>query len=118
MSVDMQPISTIKARLGINPNGKIQKFFTATCAKYMDKYVPMRDGNLADYYIEGNNVVYDQPYAKYQYRGMREDGTHAINEANRDRSKHPLATSYWDKVMVSAEFDDVVKKVQDKLNGG
>ena len=117
MSVKMQPTSVIKARLGIDPNGRVQKFFTSTCAKHMDKYVPFDEGNLADYHLEKDAVVYEQPYARYQYYGVRENGTHKINEANRNRTYHPLASSYWDKKMVSAEMQDVVKEVQDYIGG-
>lgn len=117
MPVRLQPTSKIKARLGIDPNGKVQKFFTNTCAKHMDKYVPYDEGTLADYHIEGTNVVYNQVYAKYQYYGMREDGSHVIKPENRDRTKHPLANTYWDKRMVSAEMRDVVKEVQDYVGG-
>ena len=118
MPVKMQPTSVIKARLGIEPNGRVQKFFTSTCAKHMDKYVPFDGGNLADYHLESDAVVYEQLYAEYQYYGMRKDGTHVINPENRDRTKHPLASSYWDKKMVSAEMQDVVKEVQDYINRG
>lgn len=112
MSVKLNPTSVIKARLGIDPNGSVQKFFTATCAKHMDKYVPFDKGNLADYNLGPDYVEYDQPYAEYQYYGMRQDGTHIIDPANRARDKHPLATSYWDKHMVSAEMPDIIKEVQ------
>ena len=126
MPVTIKPISQIKVRLGIEPNGRVQKFFTQTCAIHMDKYVPFDEGTLATRVIANgqptNNVqpswiIYDVPYARYQYRGMREDGTHKINEANRNRTYHPLATSYWDKHMVSAEMKDVVKEVQDYVGG-
>ena len=113
MSVKMKPISEIEIRLGINPDGNVQKFFTETCAKHMDKYVPMDNGDLRKYTLGTDYVEYNQPYARYQYKGIREDGTHQINEANRNRSKHPLATSYWDKKMVSAEMDIIEKEMQD-----
>lgn len=118
MPVKMQPTSIIKARLGIEPNGKVQKYFTKRCADYMDKYVPFDKGNLADYHIEDNLIVYEQPYAKYQYYGMRKDGSREINPDNRDRTKHPLANTYWDKRMVSAEMQDLVKEVQDYIKHG
>ena len=35
MSVRIKPTSTIIRRLGIEPNGKVQKFFTNTCAKHI-----------------------------------------------------------------------------------
>ena len=112
MPVVIKPTSEIKIRLGIEPNGRVQKFFTETCAKHMDKYVPMDNGGLRRYQLGTNYVSYEQPYAKYQYKGIREDGTHKINEANRNRTKHPLATSYWDRKMVSAEMEDIEKEVE------
>ena len=122
MPVTMKPTSQIKARLGIEPNGRVQKFFTKRCADYMDKYVPFDRGILAQYTIDGDYVIYgdnaSNAYAKYQYYGMRRDGTHRINPENRDRSKHPQATSYWDKKMVSAEIQSLVKDVQDYINHG
>ena len=83
----------------------------------MDKYVPMRDGNLVKYKLTNHEIIYDQEYAAYQYYGQRKDGTHVIDPANRDRSKHPLASSYWDEKMKSAEIDDVVKEVQKFIGG-
>lgn len=111
MGVKFEPTSTIKVALGIDPNGKVQKFLVNNCARHMDKYVPFDAGNLADYRIEGNTVVYEQPYARYQYFGIREDGTRKI--VNRTLTHHPLASSYWDKKMISAEIDDVINETQE-----
>lgn len=68
----MKPTSTIKADLGIDAGGRIQKFFTDTCYKHMDKYVPLGDTGLlrtnvtkgADY------ITYEQNYAHAQYIGV------------------------------------------------
>jgi len=67
----MKPISQIKADLGINPGGRVQRFFTDTCAKHMDKYVPLGDtGNLRDItHKEVDSITYEMPYAHYQYIG-------------------------------------------------
>lgn len=111
MPVELKPTSVIEARLGIEPNGKMHKDFTSECAKKMDKYVPYRKGILSNYIIDDNLIIYHQDYAKYQYYGQRKDGTHKINPDNRNRSKHPLATSYWDKKMISAEIKDVIKEI-------
>lgn len=118
MSVELNPKSKIESRLGLRSGGSVQKFFTETCAKHMDKYVPYREGDLSRYRLEQDAVVYEQLYAKYQYYGIRRDGTRAINEDNRDRSKHPLASSYWNEKMVSAEKQDIVKEVQDFVKRG
>ena len=118
MPVKMQPTSVIKARLGIEPNGRVQKFFTNTCYKHMDKYVPMSDleskGDLRTIVsIDNNTITYESPYARYQYYGMRDDGTHVVKNYTT-----PGTGPYWDKRMVSAEMQDVVKEVQNYVNGG
>ena len=109
MPVSIKPVSQIKARLGIEPNGRVQKFFTNTCYKHMDKYVPKDEGNLrTNVSITADSITYESPYAKYQYRGMREDGSRVVKNYTT-----PGTGPYWDKRMVSAEIDDVVKEVQD-----
>ena len=111
MSVKLQPTSTIKAHLGIEPNGRVQKFFTNTCAKHMDKYIPQDMGNLRTIIdIQPDSITYESEYANYQYYGMRKDGTHVVQNYTT-----PGTGPYWDKRMVSAEMDDVVKEVQDYI---
>ena len=78
----------------------------------MDKYVPKNEGILRHYKLEGNCVVYDTPYARYQYYGVREDGTHQVKHYT-TKGTGP----YWDKQMWSAEGQDLVKKVQKKFGG-
>ena len=113
MPVKLQPTSVIKARLGIDSNGKVQKFLTNTCYKHMDKYVPMDEGNLrTNVNIQSNSITYESPYARYQYYGIREDGTHEVHNYTT-----PGTGPYWDKRMVSAEMQDVVREVQDYVGG-
>lgn len=114
MPVKLKPTSVIKARLGIEPNGRVQKFFTNTCYKHMDKYVPMDEGNLrTNVDIQSSTIIYESPYARYQYYGIREDGTHQVQHYTT-----PGTGPYWDKRMVSAEMQDVVKEVQRYVNRG
>lgn len=117
MPVVMKPTSEIKARLGIEPNGRVQTFFTNTCYKHMDKYVPMSDleskGDLRTIVdIQSDSITYESPYARYQYYGVRADGTHKVKNYTT-----PGTGPYWDKRMVSAEMRDVVKEVQDYIGG-
>ena len=67
----MQPTSVIKARLGIEPNGRVQRYFQKRCKDYMDKYVPREDGNLRKNVdlSNPNLIVYQSPYAHYMYEG-------------------------------------------------
>lgn len=123
MPVRMKPLSTIKVQLGIQEGGPVQKFLANTCYLHMDKYVPFDSGDLASIVsisTDGKYIIYHVPYASYQWRGEREDGSHKINEENRNRNMHPLATSHWDKKMITAEGDDIIKEVADyiKKHGG
>lgn len=110
----IKPISEIHASLGIEPNGPVQRFFTDTCRKHMDKYIPMDTGALADTWDMGADyITYEQPYAHYQYIGLSKSG----NPLNYHTDKHPLAGPYWDKQMWTAEGEDVIKEVQGYVNG-
>ena len=67
----LKPISEIKADLGIEPNGKVQKYFTERCYQHMDKYVPKDTGNLRDTVeIKSDSITYLMPYAHAQYVGI------------------------------------------------
>ena len=142
MPVKMQPVSVIKANLGIEANGRVQKFFTNECAKEMDNYVPYDEGNLVDYRIEGNNIIYEQPYAHYMYEGkvmgpnipIKENGIivgwfspkgkpkhytgKSIDYSKSKARGHTEAGPYWDKRMWTAKGQDIVKRVQDYVNRG
>ena len=107
----LEPISHIKASLGIEPNGKVQKFFTNTCYKRMDKYVPMEYGDLrTDVDIQADKITYESPYAHAQYIGI-------VNGHEVRNYTTPGTGPYWDKRMVSAEMDKVVQEVQNYVRG-
>lgn len=111
MPVRIKPTSQIKARLGLEPNGRVQKYFTNTCYRYMDKYVPYREGNLRTIVdVQDDVIIYESPYAKYQYYGVSKTG--------KPLEYRTAGTgNYWDRKMVSAEIKDVVKEVQDFIGG-
>ncbi|MBQ7798745.1 MAG: hypothetical protein IJ371_06460 [Clostridia bacterium] len=111
MPVKLKPTSQIKARLGIEPNGRVQKFFSNTCYKHINKYVPMDEGNLrinAD--VKADSITYESPYARYQYYGISKSGK-PLNY------RTPGTGDYWDKRMVSAEMEQVVQEVQNYIGG-
>ena len=141
MPIKMKPISTIKARLGIQKNGPVHAFLTKTCAEYMDKYVPYAEGNLAytNREIETNVIIYNSPYAHYMYEGLvmgpnipikNEDGIligwwskkpkyYTGKEIVYNPSAgHEYAGPHWDQRMWSAEKDDVIKEVQKFIERG
>lgn len=113
MSVIIEPTSVIKTKLGINQNGPVHKFFVSTCVKKMDKYIPEDLGNLRTIIdVSDNYVMYESPYAEYQYYGQRKDGSHVVKHYST-----PGTGPYWDKRMVSAEMSDIEKEVQKYLVG-
>ena len=108
----LKPISTIKADLGIEPNGKVQKYFTERCYQHMDKYVPKDTGALRETVVKGTDYIkYNMPYAHAQYVGI----VHGSPVRNYTT---PGTGPYWDKRMVSAEIQDVVKECQAFINRG
>lgn len=107
----MKPISTIKANLGIEPNGRVQRFLTDTCYRHMDKYVPKDVGNLRTNVDKGiNYITYESPYAHAQYIG-EVHGSPVRNYTT------PGTGPYWDKRMWSAEKEQVIREVQEYVNG-
>ena len=84
----LKPVSEIKINLGIEPNGRVQKFFTATCAKHMDRFVPADKKVLRETVIlngqptsnvKTDTITYTQPYAHAQYVGYTKG---PVNPAN------------------------------------
>ena len=107
----LNPVSEIKASLGIDVNGRVQKFFVDTCAKHMDKYVPMDTGNLRRVITKGPDyITYEMPYAEIQYYGII--WGHEVPPENYTTEG---TGPYWDKQMVTAEMPDVIKEVQDYI---
>ena len=112
MLVKIQPTSVIKARLGIEPNGRVQKFFTNTCYRYMDKYVPKDTGVLRENVtIDINSITYEQPYAHAQYVGE-------VNGGQVTNYTTPGTGPYWDERMKSADMQNVVAEVQAFIDRG
>lgn len=114
--VELHSLKQIEKDFGIEPNGVVQKFFTHSCRMHCDKYVPFDSGVLAGTISEtASSFTYESPYASYQYYGERQDGTRKIK--NRSYDKHALATSYWDKHMVTAESKELVDEVTQFMRG-
>ena len=100
--------SEIKIRLGIQPNGRVDKFLVHTCKLHMDKYLPYDTGTLAITPIEEQRKIrYIQKYAYIVYNGYRNG-----KAINYHLDKHPLAGPKWDKRMITAEIADVLRETQ------
>jgi hypothetical protein len=137
--VELNPVGVIKARLGITPDGRVQRKFQSLCQEYMDKYVPYRDGNLRKNLDMSNptQIVYESPYAHYQYEGVlwvMENGKGAYYSPSygfwskpgvpKTRTDTPLTYhtagtgDHWDERMKSAEMNNLVKDLQKFVDRG
>lgn len=111
MPVYIESLEKIKKKLKIDDNGPAQAFMTEVCYKAMDKYVPRRDDNLRTIVdIRTNSIVYESPYASYQYYGERQDNTHKVKNYTT-----PGTGPYWDQRMISADMNSVVAQVEDYI---
>lgn len=108
----LKPISEIKADLGIEPNGKVQKYFTERCYQHMDKYVPKDTGMLRENVaVKSDSITYQSPYAHAQYVGI-------VHGSPVKNYTTPGTGPYWDKRMVSVEINDIIKECQEYMKRG
>lgn len=108
----LKPISEIKANLGIEHNGKVQKYFTERCYQHMDKYVPKDTGVLRENVVlDADSITYQSPYAHAQYVGI----VHGSPVKNHTT---PGTGPYWDERVKSAEMNDIIKECQEYMKRG
>ena len=105
--------------------------------RLMDPYVPALNlvlaQNVRTYVEDGHGVVhYLSPYAHYQHEGYlmisRITGSPWAKQGEskvltgrklmQNKSRHPLATSEWEKAMKAARMDDLTQAVQKYVKGG
>lgn len=113
MPLIMKPTSVIIEDLGIQENGPAHAYFTHQCRLHMDKYVPY-SGDTGHVHLRENveettdSIIYKSPYAHAQYVGYTTGPV--MNYTT------PGTGPYWDKLMLSAERQDVVDDVQRYVN--
>lgn len=120
------PSSTIKTSLGIQPGGKVHKKFTQSCAKHMEKYVPLDSGTLRASVKTGVDYIdYDTPYAHYMWAGELYVGEESNSPwAKKGETKIPtgkdlhynIGGSHWDSRMWASDKEMVVRETEEYLN--
>lgn len=128
VKVKMKPTSVIRSR--VFGNGKAQQFFTNTCYKRMNKYVPNREQGLrTNTQVGSNYITYMSEYANYLYRGiLYVDPKTGSSWARKDTTKVPTGISlqystpgtgsHWDKKMWTAEGKDATKELEKYIARG
>ena len=125
VKLEMKPIATILARLGIDKNGRVQRFLTETVNRRITRYMPFRTGVLATklkFVSSPTEITVNGPYARYQYYGKVMVGKPPKQvtdiDLNYDKTKHPNAGPFWDRRMMAAEKDVIVREVQAYIRRG
>lgn len=112
MPVYIDNLEKILKKKGLQVDGPAQQFFTHTCRIEMDEFVPMDEGNLRTIVYEGPDyIIYESPYASYQYFGERQDGSHQVMNYTTEGTG-----PYWDKEMWSAKKDQIIKAVAEEVD--
>ena len=118
-------------------NSDVRLFMANEAKRLMNPYVPAQNlvlaQNVSVYTEDDQGIVeYRSPYAHYQYEGklyvssitgssLASSGEHKVptgKKLEHSKFRHPLATSQWDKSMVTARGDDLVGAVQRYLKRG
>ena len=123
IKVEMKPVNTILAKLGVNKTGDVQAFVTSTVNRRLTKYMPFRSGALATklkFVKSPTEIEVLGPYARYQYYGKVMVGkapkTVTDRDLKYDKTKNPQAGPYWDRRMMAAEKGQIVAEVQAYVN--
>lgn len=131
---EMDDPKKILARRNVLLGGSVQKYIDAEVIRQNEPYVPFDEGALnvsasmaTD--IGSGFVVYDTPYAHYQYYGVvygpnipmiiggeltfrSPSGATKVPTGQKltyNKEKHPLAGSFWFERMKADHKDDILK---------
>lgn len=125
VKLEMKPIATILARLGIDKNGRVQRFLTETVNRRITRYMPFRTGVLATklkFVSSPTEITVNGPYARYQYYGKVMVGRPPKQvtdiDLNYDKTKHPQAGPFWDRRLMAAEKDVILREVEARIKRG
>lgn len=124
MSVKVDiPKAEILKRLGLGGTNKVQKYIASQVKRLCDPYVPMQQGNLknnATIAGDGSSIVYNQPYAHYQYYGEAMGGRAPKHYTGESLSYHgaPMRGKEWDKRMMADKRQDLERSVEAYIKKG
>ena len=136
IKVVMKPVGVILARLGVDRNGRVQRFLTETVNRRITRYMPYRTGALIKLKFipdsDPTEIVVNAPYARYQYYGKLWVD-HITGSAfspkygwkvptntplNYDKFMNSRAGPFWDRRLMAAERDAIVQDVQERIKRG
>ena len=98
---------------GLGASTSARRHLAVTVARMSDKYVPFNRGDLKKALIvgEGRAILYNRPYANYQYKGKSKSG------APLNHHGAPMRGPHWDKRMMADRGDDVIDDLAKYIGG-
>ncbi len=117
---NLDDVGTMLRKRGLELNGRVQKLFTNEVARYADPYVPMQQGILKNTrIIEDDGIIYNQPYARYQYYGKVMVGRAPKKLTGRNLTYHgaPKRGAFWDRRMWADKKNVIMDKIAKEAGG-
>lgn len=109
VSIKVDIFNPSKSIKNIVENDKVGLFAAETCARYMNKFIPMDTGMLSQNFItQPFKVIYTSPYAHRVFYG---------EHFKFNKEHHPLATARWDKATSSASGRQIAKEIETFIKG-
>lgn len=101
---NLDDVGSMLRKRGLEPSGRVQRLFTNEVARHSDPYVPAQSGILKNTHIitpDGDGIIYNSPYARYQYYGKVMVGRAPKQLTDRDITYRgaPKRGAFWDKRM-------------------
>lgn len=113
VKVKIAPPREVIRRLGMDVRGDVQRFWTATVLRRIQRYMPYRTGEtikltIAQTDINKPEIVTDEPQARTLFNGVSKSG----RPLNYTRTKNPQAGPRWDKALTAAEMPIMQQELQ------
>lgn len=113
VKVQIDPPDKVIRRLELDRSGAVQRFWTATVLRRIQKYMPYRSGQtiritMAQTDINRPEIVTDTPYAKMLFYGVGKNG----RPLKYTKSKNPKAGPRWDRALIAAEMPVMEQEMQ------
>lgn len=122
VKVDINKAEILK-NLGLGGSDKVQKYLASQVKRLCDPYVPMQQGllkNNATIAGDGSSIVYNQPYAHYQYYGEVMAGRAPKQYTGKKLTYHgaPMRGPQWEKRMLADKSKDLEASVEAYIKKG
>lgn len=122
VKIDINTAKILKVR-GLGGSKDAQKYLASEVKRLCDPYVPMQQGllkNNATIAGDGSSIVYNQPYAHYQYYGEVMAGRAPKQYTGKKLTYHgaPMRGAQWEKRMLADKSKDLEASVEAYIKRG